>query len=221
MTRAERRPDGRWDVRPTGARRASYDALVVANGHHWDPRWPEPAFSGARPLRRRAMHSHDYTGEDPELFRDKHVVVLGMGNSAMDIAVEASFVAPRDLPRRPPRRLGDPEVPVRPPAGPAPGVGARAVAVRRRVQAARCWKLDGRRHERYGLPKPDHRVRRGAPDRSDDMLARIAQGEIVPKPNIAELTERTVRFADGSEVDADVVVYCTGYRVTFPFLDPA
>jgi hypothetical protein len=35
------------------------------------------------------------------------------------------------------------------------------------------------------------------------------------------LTERTVRFADGSEVDADVVVYCTGYRVTFPFLDPA
>ena len=52
------------------------------------------------------------------------------------------------------------------------------------------------------------------------MLSRIAHGEITPKPNIAELTERTVRFADGSEVEADVVVYCTGYKVTFPFLDP-
>ena len=37
------------------------------------------------------LHSHHYTGEDPALFRDKRVVVLGMGNSAMDIAVESSF----------------------------------------------------------------------------------------------------------------------------------
>jgi hypothetical protein len=28
-----------------------------------------------------------------------------------------------------------------------------------------------------------------------------------------------VHFADGSAVEADVVVYCTGYKVTFPFLD--
>jgi hypothetical protein len=28
-----------------------------------------------------------------------------------------------------------------------------------------------------------------------------------------------VRFADGSEVHADVVVYCTGYKITFPFFD--
>ena len=28
-----------------------------------------------------------------------------------------------------------------------------------------------------------------------------------------------MRFTDGSEVKADVVVYCTGYKVTFPFFD--
>ena len=28
-----------------------------------------------------------------------------------------------------------------------------------------------------------------------------------------------VRFTDGSEVHADLVVYCTGYRITFPFFD--
>ena len=30
-----------------------------------------------------------------------------------------------------------------------------------------------------------------------------------------------MRFADGSEVEADVIVYCTGYKVTFPFFDPS
>ena len=52
------------------------------------------------------------------------------------------------------------------------------------------------------------------------MLSRIAHGEITPKPNIAALTERSVRFADGSEEEADVVVYCTGYKVTLPVLRP-
>jgi hypothetical protein len=55
---------------------------------------------------------------------------------------------------------------------------------------------------------------------SDDVLSRIAHGEITPKPNIASLPETTVRFADGSEVEADIVVYCTGYKVTFPFFEP-
>jgi cation diffusion facilitator CzcD-associated flavoprotein CzcO len=67
--------------------------LIVANGHHWDPRWPEPAFPGHERFAGEQLHSHQYTGEDPEQFRGKSVVVLGMGNSAMDIAVEASFVA--------------------------------------------------------------------------------------------------------------------------------
>ena len=75
--------------------------------------------------------------------------------------------------------------------------------------------------ERYGLPKPDHALLQAHPTISDDALSRIAHGAIAPKPNIAELTERGVRFADGSEAEADVVVYCTGYKVTFPFFDPA
>ena len=74
--------------------------------------------------------------------------------------------------------------------------------------------------ERYGLPKPDHRPLEAHPTVSDDLLSRVAHGEITPKPNIARLSERTVVFADGSEVEADIVVYCTGYRVTFPFFDP-
>jgi hypothetical protein len=73
--------------------------------------------------------------------------------------------------------------------------------------------------ERYGLPKPDHRFGGAHPTVSDDILSRMAHGTITAKPNISSLSRRGVRFTDGSEVKADVVVYCTGYRVTFPFFD--
>ena len=194
--------------------------LVVANGHHWDPRPPEPAFPGQERFAGTQLHSHDYTGEDPALFRDRDVVVLGMGNSAMDIAVESSFTAahtylaarrgawviPKYVFGRPLDSLGlSPRIPY---------------AVRRRAQASLLRVMVGDM-ERYGLPRPDHAFGEAHPTVSDDVLSRIAHGEITPKPNIAELTERTVRFADGTEVAADVVVYCTGYKVTFPFLDPA
>src|SRR5215210_3103797 len=90
---AVRRPDGVWEIALDTGETLRYDALLVANGHHWDARWPEPAFPGAEDSAGVQIHSHDYKGDDPSFFRDKTVVVLGMGNSAMDIAVEASFSA--------------------------------------------------------------------------------------------------------------------------------
>ena len=72
----------------------------------------------------------------------------------------------------------------------------------------------------FGLPEPDHLVGQAHPTISNYILARVAHGEVVPKPNIAALEGASVRFADGSvEEDVDVVVYCTGYKVTFPFFD--
>ena len=90
---AARATDGTGRSRSTTARRASYDALLVANGHHWKPRWPEPAFPGADTFAGEQMHAHAYV--DNSIFAGKRVVVLGMGNSAMDIAVESSYVAER------------------------------------------------------------------------------------------------------------------------------
>ena len=52
--------------------------------------------------------------------------------------------------------------------------------------------------------KQNHRPLEAHPTISDDILSRIAHGEVTPKPNIARLTERTVVFADGSEVEADI-----------------
>ena len=72
--------------------------------------------------------------------------------------------------------------------------------------------------ENYGLPKPDHRMGEAHPTLGP-VLSRLAHGEITPKPNIQALEGDSVRFADGSVEQVDVIVYCTGYRVTFPFFD--
>jgi dimethylaniline monooxygenase (N-oxide forming) len=209
---AGRRPDGVWEIALDDGSTQRHDALLVANGHHWDARWPEPAFPGADAFQGVQMHSQD------DQFRGKTVVVLGMGNSAMDIAVEASFVAehtylaarrgahvmPKYIFGRPIDQLG--------------GSTKIPFEVRRRLLAGLVRVAVGDM-ERYGLPKPDHELGHAHPTVSDDILSRMAHGEIAAKPNIASLTRDSVRFADGSEVKADVVVYCTGYKVTFPFFD--
>ena len=64
-----------------------YDALVVCNGHHHEPRYPDypGKFTG------EFIHSHDFKSAKP--FKDKRVLVIGGGNSACDVAVETARVA--------------------------------------------------------------------------------------------------------------------------------
>jgi hypothetical protein len=163
------------------------------------------------------LHAHSYV--DNSIFAGKDVVVLGMGNSAMDIAVESSYVAantylaarkgawiiPKYVFGRPVDQLpNNPRVPF---------------AIRQRLIHQTIKTMTGS-PERYGLPKPDHKFGEAHPTVSGRILDRIAYGTIAPKPNIASLEGDRVHFIDGSEVHADVVVYCTGYKITFPFFDP-
>jgi dimethylaniline monooxygenase (N-oxide forming) len=215
VERAERRSNGLWEVETDRGETRLYDALVVAAGHHWDPRWPEPPFPGH--FDGVEMHSHDFVDATP--FAGNRVVVLGIGNSAMDIAVEASFVAERVflattrgahiIPHyvfgRPMDSFKDnPRIPTQ----------------LRRLAADVALRLLFGRAERYGMPKPDHRWGQTAPTISSFILTRVAQEEVIPKPTIAAFEGRRVRFADGTSVEADVVIYSTGYRITFPFFDP-
>ena len=200
------------------ARRATerFDALLVANGHHWNPRWPEPRFPGSDTFSGTQMHAHDY--REPEQLTGRRVVVLGMGNSAMDIAVESSYVAERTFlaARRgawivPKYLFGKPTDQLRnDPADPG----------RDRGEGLRGADPPGRRPpEKYGLPKPDHAFGEAHPTVSGRIIDRLQHGAITPKPNIARLDGDEVVFADGSRERVDVVVYCTGYKITFPFFD--
>lgn len=197
----------------TGEKRR-YDAVLVANGHHWDPLYPSPPFPGT--FTGETSHSHDY--KVPEPFAGKRVVVLGMGNSAMDISVELSQVAERVFLAA---RRGAHVVPKV-----LFGVPLDQVFTSTRIPAKirlRLGELAVRLSvgdvTRYGLPAPDHRLGEAHPTISSRILDRLAHGAITPKPNLARFEGRTVHFVDGSTEEVDHVVYATGYKVSFPFFD--
>ncbi|MEA2314787.1 MAG: hypothetical protein QOI03_1479 [Solirubrobacteraceae bacterium] len=208
--------DGVWHVKLDHGETRRYDALLVANGHHWDARWPEPAFPGSEDFPGLQLHAHSYV--ENSIFNGKSAVILGMGNSAMDIAVEASYVAERTylaarggvwiMPKyvfgKPIDQIrNDPRVPFK---------------IRQRMIQQMIRTYSGP-PERYGLPKPNHRFGEAHPTVSGRILDRIQHGTIAPKPNIDHFEGSTVHFTDGSSADADVVVYCTGYKISFPFFD--
>jgi len=216
---ASREADGTWALRLEGGETRRYDALLVANGHHWNPRWPEPAFPGADTFAGEQMHAHFYVDNEP--FRGKRVVVLGIGNSAMDIATESSFVAERTFLSS---RRGAYILPKYMFGRPLDQIGVNALTpllpwAFRRTILETMYKLGVGKVEDYGLPAPDHKLGEAHPTISADFLNRIAHGEMQWKPNITALEGDSVRFADGSVEQADVVVYCTGYQVSFPFFD--
>jgi hypothetical protein len=55
---------------------------------------------------------------------------------------------------------------------------------------------------------------------SSELLLRLGSGDAVAKPNVEELQGDRVRFEDGSVEQIDVIIYATGYKITFPFFDP-
>lgn len=43
---------------------------------------------------------------------------------------------------------------------------------------------------------------------------------MIEKPGVSTIEGDRVFFKDGTSATADVFIYCTGYRYSFPFLDP-
>jgi dimethylaniline monooxygenase (N-oxide forming) len=226
VTKVEPAEGRGWDVRLDDGSTSRYGAVMVANGHHWDPRYPEPPFPGQDSFAGEQLHSHWYREPD-ERFQGRNVLVLGIGNSATDIAVETSrvsrmtylamrrgaYVVPKYIQGTPTDELGS-ELTSRLP-----------FALQRAIYARLIRKVQGRMED-YGLPRPDHKLGEAHPTVSSDLLPRIGHGRIAPKPNIERIEGNEVRFADGSSEQIDTIVWCTGYRISFPFLprevvDPA
>jgi dimethylaniline monooxygenase (N-oxide forming) len=215
--------DGEWEVTVEDAEGKSetrrYRAVLVANGHHWDPRWPEPAFPGTEAFEGEQIHVHHY--REPEVLRDKRVLVLGIGNSATDIAVEASRIAEKTFLAM---RRGAYVMPKYLNGKPTDEAASKLLTLMplavQRFVLGRMLGLTAGDMTAYGLPEPDHKLLEAHPTVSAELLSRLGHGDIAVKPNIDRFAGgRTVRFVDGSEEKIDLVVYCTGYKITFPFFD--
>jgi len=214
VQRAERLDDGGWDVDGEG-----FDALVVCNGHHWDPRFAE--FPGH--FEGETIHSHHYIDtREPIDMHDKRVLVVGIGNSAVDIASEVSrkgvaartflstrsgaWVMPKYVFGRPADTLvkTNPRLPLK---------------LQRRIGALMQRLVSGK-PEDFGLPHPNHNFLEAHPTVSSEILLRLGSGDATAKADVAELLGDRVRFEDGSVEQVDVIVYATGYNISFPFFDP-
>lgn len=195
-----------------------FESLVVATGQFWDPQIPVLAgeFGG------ETMHVRDY--RNPESFRDRRVLVLGAGQSALDVAAETSFVAERTLLSC---RRGHHLIPARILGRPVDQFDNAAVnrlpwPVTRRLFEG-LLRVTGAKPDHGDLPVPDFPMMefRWPAVVTPNLERALAEKTFRVRPDVTRLDGDQVIFADGSQEAVDAIVFATGYQVSFPFLpDP-
>ncbi|NXW63819.1 FMO1 monooxygenase, partial [Eurystomus gularis] len=217
---------GQWDVVTEADGKQTlhvFDAVMVCSGNFSEPFLPLHCFPGIENFQGQYFHSRQY--KRPDVFQGKRVLVVGMGNSGVDIAVEASRVAAKVTISTGRgawllSRVFDHGYPwdmvfntrlrslIR---NSLPGPLSRALIN---------YKVNQRfNHENYGL-QPEKSCLVREPVLNDDLPSYIVTGRITIKPGVKEFKNNSVVFHNCSDEEPiDIVVFCTGYNVSFPFLE--
>ncbi|XP_027514310.1 dimethylaniline monooxygenase [N-oxide-forming] 1 [Corapipo altera] len=217
---------GQWNVvTEADGKQAShvFDAVMVCTGNLSEPSLPLHCFPGIEKFRGQSFHSRQY--KHPDVFQGKRVLVVGMGNSGVDIAVEASRVASKVTicTHRGAWLLsrvfdhGYPWDMV---------YNTRFMSlIRNNLPGSLSWgwvnyNVNQRfNHENYGL-QPEKRCLVREPLLNDDLPSYILTGRVTIKPGVKEFKANSVVFHNCPEEEpVDIVVFCTGYNASFPFLE--
>ncbi|XP_056379580.1 flavin-containing monooxygenase 5-like isoform X2 [Hyla sarda] len=202
---------------------AVYDAVLICSGHHTFPNLPLSSFPGIEKFRGQYMHSRDYKA--PDNFKDKRIVVIGIGNSGGDIAVELSRTAQQVfLSTRKgawiSNRVSTNGYPVDI-AKLSRFLNLLKKMLPKSLGNYVAEKEVNRRfnHGNYGL-LPRHRYTSQHPTVNDDLPNRIVSGYVQVRSNVKEFTDTGVIFEDGTkEENIDAVIFATGYSFSFPFCE--
>jgi len=155
-----------------------------------------PDYHGREHFKGRQLHTRDY--RTAQEFAGKHVIVVGAGISAIQLLDEISRVTSTTwVTRREPEFREGPFT---------SELGRAAVAlVEERV--------------RQGLPPASVVSVTGIPltPAIEEMRER---GVLARRPMFEEITEHGVRWPDGGEIKADVILWCTGFRSSLDHLAP-
>lgn len=218
VIRAEPDEGGGWRVtsREEEAGREQteeFAGLIIANGILSEPNVPE--FEGE--FEGEVLHTSAY--RRPEIFRDKRVLIIGAGNSGCDIAVDAVGQArsvdmslrsgywffPKYILGRPSDTLNE--------GRPLPA------PIKQRIDS-RLIRLITGNPARLGFPEPEGKIYETHPVMNTLVLYHAGHGDIRIRGDIERFDGSTVRFADGTSADYDMVMLATGYRLHYPFIDP-
>nr|WP_157580786.1 NAD(P)/FAD-dependent oxidoreductase [Rudanella lutea] len=218
VRQVSRLPNGHWQVTtPTDTFEA--ERVVVATGYNRIPNKPD--LPGLRDFRGIVWHSHEY--RNGAAFSDENVLVIGMGNTGAEVALDLlehgarptiSVRGPISIVRR--DMFGKPTQPSAIFLNKFPNWFYDFVAGL--SQRLTVGDLSG-----YGLGKPTHppsyliREKGRIPVIDQGTLDQIKAGRIAVAPSIERINARTVTFSDGSERPFDAIVLATGYR---PGLQP-
>jgi amino acid transporter len=207
----------RWSVTLSNGETRAYDGLIVAPGVTWHPNLPE--LPGAADFGGEVRHS--VTFHDGLELRGKRVLVVGAGNSGVDIACDAArhadkaFLSVRRGYRYIPKHIfGLPTDAVINGVLPPPR-GVSLAGDTNQLVDSLVGDLT-----RLGLPAPDHDALTSHPIMNTQVLHHLSHGDLIAKPDVARLTPTGVEFTDGTHEEIDVVLLATGYEYKIPFLDP-
>ncbi len=207
-------PGTGWLVRVEDGPQERFDSVVVASGHQGVAAHPEWAdqFDG------EYLHSNSYRA--PHAFEGKRVLVVGVGNSGLDIAADlAPFAAETYTSARSPVLIM-PRMILGVPSARVISLVARPYLpwpVQMRILRAISRIYHGRM-EQWGLRTPTKRTH---PASSATYMAHVAYQKITVKPGVREAHAKTVTFLDGDSIEVDTVIAATGYHLNLPFLDRA
>ena len=203
--------DGTWSVTRASGVSTVHRDVVVCSGAQWHPNRPTLPGTFTGEVR------HSITYRSAAELGGKRVLVVGAGNSGVDIACDAAtnaaaaaismrrgyWIIPKHLFGKPVDVIGEsgPHLPAR---------------LESRIFGRLLRVLEGDLRS-AGLQKPDHRLLESHPIVNSQMLHHLRHGDLVAKPDIAGTEGSTVRFADGTEADYDLVILATGYEQRVPF----
>lgn len=204
----------RWRVRSKDGFDSVFDTVIVATGHLTEPKMPDSLgeFKG------ELLHSHAY--DQPQGFDGKRVLVIGTGNSALDIAGDLAVVAGRTVLSARSPELIMPKIAFGAPVGKLESRFRKRwlprdthLLVRRLITRV----IHGRM-ETWGLQTPKGRTH---PISHATLVNHIAYDRVQVRPGIASIQGQAVKFTDGRTDEFDTIIAATGYNLSFPFLDSA
>lgn len=215
--------EGVWQVELSDGRITTYRALVAAHGISAREHRPDWAQREGLPASLRIIHSRTWPGAEAVEggLQGRKVLVVGSGQSAADIAVDA---ASRALEVRWSVRTGHWVVPRHIGSVPGDVAASREPAVlgalNEKVAEAVIARTVGT-PQKHGLPAPRTPLLEDRVIVSDDLLPRIDEGRITPVADVRSLdAEGRAHLVDGATWAPDLIILATGYEDGADYLDP-